>query len=252
MTQHSARDKTCRGEKAKPLDMGRGDYQNPAGLQKEQRFDSLSTTAQNILQASWKIVIEEGLSELSFARIAQLSGENRGSITYHFGSKEGLVLALIDAYVHDATINVIETVGRLSLGEGRGDALFEQVTNIATDQQYVLGFAELFPATYRNPEMLKSMNELYNWYRQSIRFGLDAHKDKPHYDDLDILAHLILGLTDGLSIQHMIEPDNPQILKAVRLMKDMVGAYLEKIGHLSESDALGFFQERRATPAPED
>jgi AcrR family transcriptional regulator len=225
--------KTVRQKKI--LTFGRGDHGHPAGLQNEQRFESLSPTARNILQAAWKIVIQEGFHKLSFARIAQLSGEQRGSISYHFGSKEGLVLALIDAYVHDETINVMESTRRTLSDKDRIKVLFEKLTGIATNRQYVLGFAELFPMTFRNAEMLKSMSALYRWYRHSIRIGLNADTDKPHYEELSTLSHLILGMVDGLSIQHMIEPDDPHILQGIKLIKEMVQDYLEKIGHLPSS-----------------
>ncbi|MDR0347812.1 MAG: TetR/AcrR family transcriptional regulator, partial [Coriobacteriales bacterium] len=156
---------------------GDNNHQLPTGLKREQRFESLSKTAQNILLAAWEIVVEEGFAALSFARIAELSGESRGSITYHFGNKEGLILALLDAYTHDTTIGIVEATMRLPLGRDRVEILFTHLSNIAVDRRYVLGFYELFPMTLRNPEMLKSMSDLYDWYRRANLFALYDKED---------------------------------------------------------------------------
>jgi AcrR family transcriptional regulator len=205
----------------------------PSGLDIDEPYERLSQTAQNILDAAWHIVIEEGFAALSFARISELSGENGGSITYHFGNKKGLIMALIDAFVHDANIEVKRSTVDLPLDVRRVGTFFDVARLITTGREYTVCFFELLPATLRNPEMLKQMAELYEGYRDNIRIALGETAQSK--TSVSSLARLILGMVDGLSIQYTITPGDPEILNAIQLMNDMVKDYLERQGILSAS-----------------
>ncbi|MDR1412933.1 MAG: TetR/AcrR family transcriptional regulator [Actinomycetes bacterium] len=205
------------------------DLAHPSGLSDDDYFEDLSGTARNILEAAWDIVINEGFAALSFARIAELSGENRGSITYHFGSKEGLILALIDAFVHNANRAVVERTVNLPPGSPeRQDALFDTQQRIAISRQYVVGFAELFPATLRNPDMLASMAKLYEGYRENVAQALGAIVS-PQERENNALSHLIVAMVDGLSIQYTIDGDNAGLDEAIQLMNRLVQQHLEQL-----------------------
>ncbi len=56
----------------------------------------LGPTAKRILDAGVRVLDREGFGGLTFERIAAESGENGALIRYHFGSKAGLVSALVD------------------------------------------------------------------------------------------------------------------------------------------------------------
>ncbi|WFB37348.1 TetR/AcrR family transcriptional regulator [Kiritimatiellota bacterium B12222] len=53
-------------------------------------------TKQNLINAAGTLAAEQGLSNVSTRAVAKISGENIGSIHYHFGSKDGLFKAMID------------------------------------------------------------------------------------------------------------------------------------------------------------
>jgi len=55
-----------------------------------------AATRQQILEASRQVLLEGGFAGLSTRRIAELGGTQMSQIRYHFGSKEGLVLALFE------------------------------------------------------------------------------------------------------------------------------------------------------------
>lgn len=60
-------------------------------------------TATTLLDAAEQILIEEGLTELSTRRIVDVADQTHGSIRYHFGSLEGLIVAVVDRMTDSIT-----------------------------------------------------------------------------------------------------------------------------------------------------
>ena len=61
------------------------------------RGAATSATAVRILEAAKRILSEQGYSKLTLQAIEEESGEYRALVAYYFGSKQGLVEALIDS-----------------------------------------------------------------------------------------------------------------------------------------------------------
>src|SRR3981081_959801 len=54
-----------------------------------------NTTAEKLLVAASKLMIERSSIDVSLSDIAQKSGVNAALVKYHFGNKDGLLLALL-------------------------------------------------------------------------------------------------------------------------------------------------------------
>jgi AcrR family transcriptional regulator len=54
-----------------------------------------NTTAERLLEAASDLMIERSSTEVSLSDIAQKSGVNAALVKYHFGNKDGLLLALL-------------------------------------------------------------------------------------------------------------------------------------------------------------
>jgi AcrR family transcriptional regulator len=55
-----------------------------------------NTTADKLLVAAGELMVERNSIEVSLSEIAQKSGVNSALVKYHFGNKEGLLLALLE------------------------------------------------------------------------------------------------------------------------------------------------------------
>ena len=55
-----------------------------------------NSTAEKLLDAASELMIERNSIEVSLSEIAQKSGANSALVKYHFGNKEGLLLALLE------------------------------------------------------------------------------------------------------------------------------------------------------------
>src|SRR2546421_9725021 len=55
-----------------------------------------NSTAEKLLVAASELMIERSSIEISLSDIAQKSGANAALVKYHFGNKDGLLLALLE------------------------------------------------------------------------------------------------------------------------------------------------------------
>jgi len=65
---------------------------------------------ENILQAAIEVFSERGVSGASVAEITRRAGVAQGLVSYHFGGKEQLIVAVIDAWFH-ALFSIPEVSG---------------------------------------------------------------------------------------------------------------------------------------------
>src|SRR2546423_14041941 len=71
----------------------RGSQLNPSVPTRLQA--SKNSTAEKLLVAASELMIERASIEVSLSDIAQKSGVNAALVKYHFGNKDGLLLALL-------------------------------------------------------------------------------------------------------------------------------------------------------------
>ena len=63
------------------------------------RYETSSKTRQALIDAAGELAAEQGIGAVTLRAIARRAGENVGSIHYHFGSKDNLLEAVINAVV---------------------------------------------------------------------------------------------------------------------------------------------------------
>jgi AcrR family transcriptional regulator len=167
----------------------------------------LSPTAQRILQAGLRILEEKGLKALTFENIAAESGENRALIRYHFGSKAGLIEALLDSVVHDENEGLVRDLRTLDTEDERWRVLMGMHKSTTLNLTGYQVFFDLFPHVVRDPELRPRMAELYRWYRELDAWALDPTADAETRARLAVLASLTVAICDGLAMQHVADPE---------------------------------------------
>ncbi len=66
-------------------------------------------TRDRILQAATEVIIQEGVSSLTLDKVAARAGVSKGGFLYHFGSKDALIVGLLNQVmgVLDSELNVL-------------------------------------------------------------------------------------------------------------------------------------------------
>ena len=135
-------------------------------------------TSTTLLEAAKKVLRQNGHSGLSTRDVASAAGVPLSQIHYHFGSKQGLMLALFDylnaqlldrqnAMFHDMTLSLSQRWDRAC------DYLDEDIAS-----GYVRVLQELIAASWSDPEVAKVVRAgLMGWFALIADVARQAEKE---------------------------------------------------------------------------
>ena len=183
---------------------GRGRVRFPL----EDPLTSLPATAQRILKAATHLLAERGFEAVTLENVAAEAGVNKASIRYNFGNKAGMLMAVVDALIHDECLRIVADTENVPEEERLHVAMLG-IRRMITEADSFRGFFDILPHAFRDPELRERMFSLYVWwYQQNLRWlGLGGNKDAMDSDMLMGLAELIAAIPDGLSVQAGLNPD---------------------------------------------
>ena len=168
---------------------------------------SLSPAAREILAAAQRVLVEKGFGGLTLRAVAQESGANSAMVQYYFGSKDGLVEAMIDSVYRDdqdEAATIMEAVPR----EERLRRFVDGLRTVGSSRSFPV-FFDILPYALRIGGLRARMARAYQWYVRLKRNWL-APEQTPSPDEEEVLlavAELATAVVDGLAIQELIDDD---------------------------------------------
>lgn len=190
---------------------------------KQQQRTERSTNA--LLQAASELIVEGGFDALTFASIGDRAGYSRGLVTARFGSKDGLVEALIDRIVTTwNTRNVLPQTRGLS---GR-DAMVRVVEAIRRQAErdpsglrvlYAMAFEAIGPHEELRLRMVKLHDAMRADFTALIRRGVNDGSIAPDTPPEREAEFIIAGLR-GVGFQWLLDPGAFDPLPALAYLRD--------------------------------
>jgi AcrR family transcriptional regulator len=185
-------------------------------------------TRARLLEAAAGLFAEYGIDGVSVDAVAETAGRTSGAVYAHFSSKQGLLLAVLDAWKQSVLTVLSAEVALTASPLGQLEAVWENVGN--TDSGGTADWSllehELWLRATRDPEVaeaLRSRNaearrhsasELDRWAA-----GVGAHP----VGSPEETAILVKALLTGLEMQRRIEPESVPASLAVRGLASLVG-----------------------------
>lgn len=216
--------------------------------------ESLSPTARKILTAAKKILATEGLDALTLDAIARAARVNKAATHYHFGSKAGLIEAIVDEIVLDECVSMSDAVAPDASLEQRLDSLMNGVRRMAVDPSSIGGWWDILPHALRTEALHARLVQLYEvWFGWNLELaGLGHVADQVRNENLRGLGELIAAAVDGIALQAAIagpEYDPEPTLRTLRYCLETVLAPEADpkggaLGHASDGAAVS-----RRTPS---
>jgi TetR/AcrR family transcriptional regulator, regulator of biofilm formation and stress response len=189
----------------------------------------LSPTAARILEAATRVLSRDGFRGLTFESIAKEAGENPALIRYHFGSKAGLIAALVDSVLYQEAVGLIESLAALPPGEQRRTELLLLNRRLSEDMDAYRNFFELVPHVLRDDELQPHLLELMDWYRKLDAWALKDPGEKEAPPHISPLALLTVAIVDGVALQKLADPDL-DFEPAFELWRRLVTEYIDANG----------------------
>ncbi len=195
----------------------------------------LSPTAKRLLSAAEKIVRERGIRDATLMAIGVEAGEQPSLIHYYFGSKDGLLKALIDQLVIDSSLIPRDRIWAIRPGWSRARSFFDAQFALANRKPYFKSFFQLMPHILNNRRLRTELLTRYqNVMSQDAAMLVSATTIGE--EESELLATLSLALLDGLGLQVLMGHENERLRAAHGLWCEMVKTYGESRSH---SEARG-------------
>ena len=165
-----------------------------------------------LIEAATALFAERGYRETSVQAIGERAGVSRGSIFWHFDSKEGLLWAVVERAFEawEAEI-LLPVVGEATGVEAMSRALaahrrFLTERTEALRLFYVLIFEALGPHSGLAPEFAKLHANLRGLTVGWIRQAIDAGEMRDDVDACSVVT-FIIGALGGIAYQWLLDPD---------------------------------------------
>jgi AcrR family transcriptional regulator len=191
----------------------------------------LAPAAQRLVAAARRILVRDGFNSITVEAVAAEAGQYRDSVRYYFGSKAGLIAALVDAVSTDQSCESSRMLSELPPGPQRVQALLSADRRLAADSAAFQDFFRLLPHVLQDEELRARVAALYETYREQYVRCLagDASIDE---GQLQVVASLMVAVIDGVAIQKALDPDRFD-LDGVFDAWERAMQLLLKAGHLS-------------------
>lgn len=173
------------------------------------REHSSSESRGRILAAAAELFAEKGYRQTTFADVAERSGISRGSIPWHFGSKEGLLLAVLEQSVEGV---------RADLGSTGAIEALESLFRQPTTRLFVTLLVEAL-------EPGSSVRDRYAAIHRALRERCVAWLEQfPIPDDVDraALAAAFVGAGVGIHQQWLLAPDEVDLEQSLAALNALL------------------------------
>ena len=192
---------------------------------------NLSPTALRILEATRKVIVEEGFAKCTLSRILDVSGErNAAAVKHYFGSKSGLVSTVLDTVLYDvmSTLDVPPSDQLTQQGLSRL-TVQTAIVNQPSDALRIL--FEMLPHVLRDGQLLERLHVYYEAFyqlhlaqirREAGSAHLSAQGEGQQHASQEGLASLLSAIGDGLAIQALVRPDHFDFSETLRALDVLV------------------------------
>lgn len=164
-----------------------------------------------LLAAAAEVFAAQGYDGSSVEEVAHRAGLTKGAVYSNFAGKEALFFALLEQYISRriALIDAFPTENAPAADWVRtvGDALMAAITD---HPEWHMLFIEFWQRAMRDPaareRFVAQRRHLRQLIASAIRERTDELQMRPPLDP-DDLATIILALSNGLAIEHLLDPE---------------------------------------------
>lgn len=179
-----------------------------------------------IVGAATRVLARQGYARTSLLDIAREAGMSKGALHYHFPSKETLVSRVLERALETIALRTLQAWGRASGEpfEALRSAVRELWTVRRTRTDEVAVLADLLAQALYDEQLRPQLASYFRTAALQVNQYLLPHLEvmglRPRVAP-DLLPRLLVGLLDGLAMQHFVDPgaiDDAALAQAVEVI----------------------------------
>jgi TetR/AcrR family acrAB operon transcriptional repressor len=183
------------------------------------REQTSGESRQLILTAAAELFATKGYRQTTFADVAERSGISRGSIPWHFGSKEGLLLAVLERSVDLLQASLGDTPGP---GGGTGpDHMMNGLATLFAQPTTKLFVTLLVEALEPDSQIHDRYVAIHDTLRSHCKRWLDGFAPLAGVST-EALAVALVGAGIGIHQQWLVAPDRVDLGQSLAALRALV------------------------------
>ena len=194
---------------------------------RRKQHERVAESDRKMLAAALRLIGERGYRGTSLAAIGEAAGYSRGLVHERFGSKSGLLWALVKQILrvwnHESKARGSALIGGAHSGI---DALCDLLDNhrraVLEDRGIRTFYALMFEALGPTPDLLPEFRELHRTFRsdieRTVRAGVQTGTIRADVDP-QAQAALLLAAQRGIAFQWLLDPEGFAIEAAYEELK---------------------------------
>jgi AcrR family transcriptional regulator len=193
-------------------------------------LEGLAPTAVRLLEGARRLLERSGYASITLDAVAREAGETKSLIRYHFGSKQGLLVALVDWLMHEYTDQQRRLVSGAMGSEDRLHHLAESLIRMMHDSDSYRLFFDLMSNLVQDPEMRPRAAGLLMMWRNLTASVLQPAQAQGVPKEVMTLSSMTLALADGLALQLLADPESVDVELAMDIWERSLVATLPASG----------------------
>jgi AcrR family transcriptional regulator len=186
---------------------------------------------ERILEAAMETMKAEGYAGMTVAKVAARAGESKALITYHFGSKRGLVEAVGRELGELVTERVLADIGEARSVEDVTRGIAVSIERIADEDPRVPRlYFDLAAVSVVDPEVRQTLAAVNDRWRRVVTELLVAADDGPSARRAPVITVLIRAGVQGLALERIEGGSGPQLRAARELFVRSVASAVAEGG----------------------
>lgn len=193
-------------------------------------MEALPSSGRALVEAARRVLLKKGYVGLTLDAIEAEARLNRSLVAYYFGSKEGLVEAVVDSLFPASEASLAETLEHVPSGEERVRALVDLQRRVSADDDVNRVFYELLPHILRDKKLRGRFARAYRASRKLDAGCIESAAQRPDRARAERLATLTVAVLEGLAMQREIDPKGLDHDGAFEEWGEMLIGYLQHKG----------------------
>jgi AcrR family transcriptional regulator len=191
----------------------------------ELRLADMAPTSRAILTAAREVSLAAGVAGLTLPAVARQAHVDLSTVKYHFGSKAGLLEALLDSLYRDDVARFVAAAARLDTVEARLDAYFEMATrDMMEGRERNRVYYELECLALRDPLLARRFATHNAWFMEAmlrVLFGPERAAAEVLVPAKVAFWALFAAVIDGMGLQHAFDPEGYPLTEVMDLLRKL-------------------------------
>ena len=192
-----------------------------------QKIEQGARSREALLDAAIELIAEGGYTATGVDAIARRSGVVKSALYWHFGSKDGLLIAALERTAREWVAEFEAAVVESAEPQQRLENLLARVRDLFLDRpdRVRLILAALIERGSTNEEIREGVARIMDVMRNAIARGMSLLPVESHR--IEGLASLTLETLAGVFLDHYANDDLELFEKRMKVVRKMIGVMVE-------------------------